>query len=683
MTTDLYASQKRYHMRVQAERNEIGPLPEPVDPVRRAACRLDLLAFLVAYFPYTTGLQPFGADHEAMVRNMEACILAGGKAVNAMYRGGAKSTISENAAIWALLYGHRRFVAVLALNKKLSDSAVNSVRAELAGNELLAGDFPEVCLPVVALDGKPQRCGSQTLDGERTQMVWRGDTLMLPTVAGSVASAGVFVAIPFKKARGLRRKLPSGVQQRPDLYIIDDPQDDELARSPTQVGHAMDALRRDILRGGGHQATASCIVNATVIEADDMIEQLLGDPAWTGERIALVKKFPDSHETHWLGKYRDIRQDYDRGQAGSKQAAVRRANEYYAANREAMDAGAEVSWDHCYDPGQGEMSAIQHAYNILIDEGELAFAAECQNQPHRPELEGSVMVTAEVIISRAIRLPVGVVPQSANLLTAFVDVHDRILYWAVCAFSRDFSGHVVAYGSWPQQKIRRYISSRCPRPLGKHYLGRSKEAAITAGLADLSADLIGREWLNEGGVAMHLGLMLIDSGYEAALVEEFARRSQHAGMILPSKGYGVTAGRQPMTEWTRREGQRWGLNWFIGANKANTQRVARYDSNWWKAFLHARLGSEIGEPGGLTLHAGHHEMFAEHLTAERPTKTYGYGRDVYEWRVVPSRPENHWLDCLVGSLVAASMMGAALPSMQPVRRPKVKRRGPKITTLKS
>jgi len=684
MSKDIHARQARYKAKRQAERAEIGPLPEVTDPARRAACEADLLKFLVTYFPHSTGLKPFGPDHEVMIGNMQACIQAGGRVVNAMYRGGAKSTISELGAVWALLSGHRRFVAVLGKGKRLSDAAVVSVRGELSGNDLLAADFPEVCVPVVALEGKPQRCASQTVDGERTQMVWTGDMLVLPTVAGSVASAGVFVAIPFKKARGLRRKLPNGTQQRPDLYIVDDPQDNESARSPTQVANAMSTLRRDIMRGGGHTATAACVVNATIIEPDDMIEQLLTDPAWVGERVAMVKKFPDAHEKEWMARYRDMRQDYDRARPGSKQDAVKRANDYYAAHREAMDAGAEVSWEHCYAPDEGELSAIQHAINILIDEGEDAFWCECQNRPLRPELEGNVMVSAEVVMSRAIELSAGIVPAAADRLTGFIDVHDRILFWTVCGFKADFTGHVVDYGTWPPQKVKRFTSARCPRPLAKQYPGRSKEAAIVAGIGELANRLIEREWLSETGVAMRLGLLLIDSGYETSIIEEFTRRSPHAAILLPTKGYGVTAGRVPMSEWTRKPGQQWGENvpWFIGANVQHTQRVARYDANWWKTFLHARLGAQIGDPSGLTLCAGRHDLLADHITAERPTKTHGHGRDVYEWRQIPSRPENHWLDCLVACLVAASMTGAALPSMKPKRRRKARRRG-RIKPLRS
>jgi hypothetical protein len=41
-------------------------------------------------------------------------------------------------------------------------------------------------------------------------------------------------------------------------------------------------------------------------------------------------------------------------------------------------------------------------------------------------------------------------------------------------------------------------------------------------------------------------------------------------------------------------------------------------------------------------------------------KTEGRGRTVDEWKIRPQRFDNHWLDCLAGCAVAASMQGSAL-----------------------
>jgi hypothetical protein len=54
-------------------------------------------------------------------------------------------------------------------------------------------------------------------------------------------------------------------------------------------------------------------------------------------------------------------------------------------------------------------------------------------------------------------------------------------------------------------------------------------------------------------------------------------------------------------------------------------------------------------------------MLAEHLTSEYFIKTQARGRTVDEWKQRPEQPDNHWLDCLVGTSVGASMLGCVLP----------------------
>ena len=53
-------------------------------------------------------------------------------------------------------------------------------------------------------------------------------------------------------------------------------------------------------------------------------------------------------------------------------------------------------------------------------------------------------------------------------------------------------------------------------------------------------------------------------------------------------------------------------------------------------------------------------MLAEHITAEYRVRTEARGRVVDEWKLRAGRPDNHWLDCLVGCAVAASIQGAVL-----------------------
>jgi len=130
----------------------------------------------------------------------------------------------------------------------------------------------------------------------------------------------------------------------------------------------------------------------------------------------------------------------------------------------------------------------------------------------------------------------------------------------------------------------------------------------------------------------------------------------------------VGASSNPFSEYKRRPGDRVGLNWRVPS--VHGKRAIRhiiYDTNWWKSFTHARLAVSMGDHGCLSTFGNQsetHRMFAEQVTAEYFIKTEGRGRTVDEWKARPEQPDNHWLDCLVGTAVAASMQGALQGALQ-------------------
>ncbi|MGB2824538.1 MAG: hypothetical protein WBF17_26420 [Phycisphaerae bacterium] len=54
-------------------------------------------------------------------------------------------------------------------------------------------------------------------------------------------------------------------------------------------------------------------------------------------------------------------------------------------------------------------------------------------------------------------------------------------------------------------------------------------------------------------------------------------------------------------------------------------------------------------------------------------RTEARGRVVDEWKLRAGGPDNHWLDCLVGCAVAASIQGAVLPGTD-AKAPPVRQR---------
>lgn len=638
--------------------SDIGAIPAVVNPERKERCRNDLCAFLETYFPLSTGLSPFSDDHKRVIGRIQDCIIRGGRFTNAVYRGFAKSTISENALLWAVLYGHRKFGAIFAAESGLADKAITSIKVELSDNDLLYEDFPEVCHAVRALEGKAQRCNSQSHGGARTHIGWKKDTLVFPTIAGSVCSGSIIVSKGLTGSiLGLRHKSPDGSQLRPDFVIVDDPQTRESARSPVQCQSRLEILLKSVMKLAGHTTSIACVVNATVIEHGDMVDQLLDQakyPSWQGERIPMVRSWSAHHDDLWLDKYATIRKAFAKDIVGDQARAHREANEFYLANREAMDEGCLVSWESCFDP-ENENSAIQHAYNAFIDDGPDVFASEFQQQP-LVNAADSAGLSPEDVRARSVNVPRWVVPAGLDTLTAFVDVQKELLYWAVVAWGHQLRGHVVAYGSYPDQG-RAYFSLRDAKKTLSKAHGSNVEAAIHAGLEAVADMLLEREFSRETDDAvLRVSQVFVDANWAQTqgVVRDFARRSKYGPRVLPTHGRFVGASGQTISDKPPDRGERVGANWRTST--IQKQRHVLFDTNAWKTFLAARVKLPVGDPQGFTVHAGQHDMLAEQMAAEVPVRVESKMRVVDEWRLIPGR-DNHLWDCLVGSAVAASFTG--------------------------
>lgn len=676
------SKQAAYSREEYAKSADIGEIRAVKNRRRKNACRFDLLKFLTMYFPASTGLRPFSDDHKRIVARIQSCVLHGGRIGNVVYRGFAKTTISENSVLWATLYGHRRFVPLFGANEELASGNIDSIKRELQENDLLDEDFPEVTQAIRALEGKPQRCASQTCRGLPTFIEWTADKIVFPTIHKSVCSGAAIVAKGLTGAsRGMKHKRPDGTQQRPDFVLIDDPQTDESAASPAQITKRLNVIAKSILKMAGHRSSIACVVNGTVIQPDDLMDTLLDQKkssAWQSERIPMISKWSDAHESLWLDQYAAIRRAFDPQVVGDQRRAHRAANDFYLKNRAAMDAGCMVSWEWCFIeavPGDEntvpEHSAVQHAYNILIDDGPEVFASECQCQPIKSGAADSPAATKEQIVSRIVEgIPRGVVPQWAERLTAFIDVQGALLYWLVAAWRGDFTGHIVDYGALPDQK-RSYFTlaeaKNMKRTLKEAFPGVSDEGRIHEGLEGLTRSLLTREWPRKDSSALRIERLLIDRGYSSHLIDQFVGNSQFSALISTAKGqfYGATT-RVHMSDYKKKDGEVFSNEgWIITRGiQGGVTRYVLVDTNRWKSFLHSRLKIATGSAGSLTLCAdpSRHSMLVDHLTAEECHIVHDEKTDrtCEEWKERKVGEDNHFLDCAVGAAVAASVIGCRL-----------------------
>lgn len=655
----------------------IGELPPVAEPERRAHAARDYRFFCETYLSRTFHLQ-WSADHLTVIARIEKTVLEGGLYAIAMPRGSGKSSMCEAGTLWAEINGHRIFVVPIGASEAHAIETLASIKTELETNPLLLEDYPEVCFVIRALEGIANRCAGQLYRGEQTRITWTEREIVLPTVRlpdtpewqrwarpdGFSLSSGSVIRVAgiTGRIRGMSAKRADGAMIRPDLALIDDPQTDESARSLSQCATRERVLAGAVLGMAGPGKKIAGLLPCTVIRPGDVADVILDrekHPEWNGERTKMLYAFP-KQEKLWT-RYAEVRAESLRIHGD-----IREATAYYEANRALMDDGAEVAWPERFN--SDEISAVQHAMNLWIQDP-TAFAAEYQNEP-LPEagVDDEGQLSLDQIAQKVNGRGRGEVALGVEHVVAFVDVQGKLLYWMVAGIGEEFTGYILDYGTYPDQK-RAYFSLRdAQRTIQGVARGAGLEGAIYAALDALSGDLCERAWRRDDGAELKLERCLVDAnwGTSTDVVYQFCRQSKHATVLLPAHGRFVGAGSTPFSEYRRHRGDRIGQNWRMpNVQGKRAVRHVLFDANYWKSFLHTRLAVAMGDPGCWSFFGRDpeaHRLLAEHITAEYRVRVEGRGRVVDEWKQKPNT-ENHWLDCAAGCAVAGSMQGARLAAL--------------------
>jgi len=655
--SDKYALRKEAERLRQAEQSksgrDIGEIPEVEDQKRRARAVKSFRFFCTEYFPQAFYM-PWSEDHLTVIAKIETAVLHGGLFALAMPRGSGKTTLAETACIWAILRGARDFVCLIGSDAGHAKSMLESIKVEFETNELILADFPEAVFPIHALERIHNRAHGQLYQGTPTRIVWTADEIVMPTIPDSKATGAIIrVAGIESRIRGMKHKRPNGDAVRPSLVILDDPQTDESARSTEQTSVRMNTLNGAILNLAGPDRKIAGVMPCTAIYPDDMADQILNrkkHPVWQGERTKLVYAFPTN--TDLWDQYSRIRSDsFERDGDGHE------ATQFYRKHRKQMDEGAKIAWKERFDTT--ELSAVQHAMNLKLQD-ERTFWAEYQNEPLLPSEDSEDVLTIDQVLAKASGRQRGEVPLACTKLTMFVDVHDKLLFYAVCAWEDDFvAGHVIEYGTFPKQE-RTFVSMRmATRTLGRAYPGIGTDGGIQAGLEALVSAALRRDYTHGDGL-MRTDRLLVDMGYKPEIVEAVKHKVGGSAMML-AKGIGIRASRFPMSTWKRKPGEQYGHHWYV-PSVSRTREFSHLgvDTNFWKTFVHAALATAPGDRGGLMLYGtgAEHNLLAHHLaSSELWIDVMAQGRTVREWSARPGHPDNHWFDCLVGCTVAANYSG--------------------------
>lgn len=642
-----------------SEAREIGPIPDCMNPERRAECEQDLQLALETYFPDVFSLG-WSHQHIATIDALQTTLRDGGLFALGMPRGSGKTSLCIHAGLLAMLYGWRRFLVLIGATATAAYEMLDVLRLQIESNDLLLEDFPEICYPVRCLEGISQRAKGQTVHGEPTRIQWSGrKEIVLPTVHGAAGSSGIVRAVGLLgRVRGMLFLTPEGKVERPDVFLGDDLQTDTSAKNPVQVERRETLLNGAVLGLCGPGKRMAGLATVTIVRKGDLADRLLDrqlNPHWHGKTFALVEQWPSGPAIEHWEHYAELREiDLAAGED-----LLPRATKYYRQNRAVMDAGAKVPWAQRREPH--ELSALQNAYNLKLSKP-ATFDAEYQNNPSASNMAtGACVIESDQVVGRVNGYGRGEIPRAASHLMASIDVQQDVLFWMVAALADDFSGWVVDYGPWPQQPLGNYWTLReLAISLRQQTGAKDLEGSLYAGLNSLLNHLAGRRWQRDDGAAMPIDRIIIDAnwGPSTSTVYDVCRTSAY--QPLPFHGKGITAKQSPLATRKKKAGERAGELWYMPAVRGtNTPRHIIADTNSIKTMLAERLALPIGSRGAWSLFqhsiAGH-RMLADHLSAEFPIETEGRGRKLYEWQLYPGR-DNHWLDCAVMITTAGLMAG--------------------------
>jgi len=669
--------------RRRADAQEIGEIPQIADRRRRKRCLASLEMFCRTY-----GGREFRLDwadcQKRAVAKIQSAAEYGGWFAFGEPRGSGKTTRAVWSAIWAILKGASPYVVLIGATKPLARQLLRDIKTILMTNDLLLEDFPHAVWPFRMLGGEARKAAGQRFAGEQTAIEWSTNRIAFAwipekdsTASGAVIeTAGITGAI-----RGMKQVLPDGSSIRPTFAIADDPQTRASARSRLACKNRLKTLTGDVAFLAGPDTPITVVCPCTVVEADDMADEIL-DPAkhpeWHGERVKMVEAFP-TNVPLW-DEYAEILRT-----AGDDGYSMKSATAFYRKNRKKMDAGAKVYWPARKLPT--ELSAIQHAMNLKIRD-ELAFWAECQNEPVQEENELD-LIGPDALAKHIVGYDRGVIPDDCGTVTAFTDQQKDHLFWMVVAWAADYTGYVVDYGAWPEQASRFFTRRSIRRKLGQAYPGDSS-AMIFGALSELGHKLGGPHLTPEGrpvyltkeGKRIHLARWCIDNNWHEreAGTEAFARQSPLANAITLTKGRGVRASERPFSESERAKKWRTGPGWFW-RDGPGPARTVIFDANLWKRRALDALMLPTGSRGALHFFKAtpqFHQLLFEHLASERPIKTEARGRTVHEFHEIPNVENDGW-DALVGNFLAASIAGVRRVAEQ-ITPPRKTRRN-KVTYL--
>lgn len=547
----------------------------------------------LAWYLHRTYVRKFDAPHREIIAGTIKAHETGGRFVVAAERGVGKSSLLYGLVLYLAMTGRRRFPVYLPWSQTVMKRGFQFWRGALAFNERLLADYPEICAPFAHGRGVAQKMAAlrwadtETPCGAALQIT--DGLIVFPDALAVIGGSSVN-----GNPRGLNYPQPDGTILRPDLALIDDPQDRDTARSEAMVTATCETIDNDISGMGAAGARFPILMSGNCIVDGDVMARYLASPTWRPLRVSCVTRWPDG----WADKgpaWKLWSEWWSLYHADPKDGA-----RHYRANRKAMTAGMELSAPNAY---RSQVSReLPDAFCVAMCQywqmGHAAFFAERQQTPLAPESLAPFALTVPLIMSRTddSRQP-HERPGWVNTVVASTDINDYGLSSVILGLDNQqtaacmWYGMITAPGGGPVM---------LPDTSEAEKAGRLFDALVRAGEA-------------LGSCASRPSVWGIDAGYMGPVVRRYADTAgRKCGMqIILCRGMdgrryrpGFKAVGQPreqchLTDWP-----------LIGRGLA-------WNADYWKEVMQRAWLGDIGKPGGISLFSGEHRDYAEQILRER------------------------------------------------------------------
>lgn len=674
-----YRTARKDFKRQQALRdtfNEIGVAPplEPQDLERRILYETDYVAAHQDLFKRSTGIKPFGRTQIDSINRTLHVLTHGGRSIIAEPRGFGKTSRTANNALLAVLQGKIRYGLILASSVQKAEDILESIKTELIDNDELYKLYPLVCECFRHVGESFNRALRQTYLGNKTHIGFTKYLIRMPVLPGEPSSGSIIQVRSKDNVRGLAVKVRYGEESgrvlRPDFAFLDDIQTDEEAESPTSVYKIVQTIKKSVLFAGTHAKRISAVMCCTPICPGDVSSHfILNEPAWDCIVSPMIRKMPDNMDL-WLNDYARILLDFDRYSTGSRLEAKLRARTFVEENYEALHAGAEIAWDWAYawaEEPQTEVSALQHAMNFKIEEGEDAFESECQcNVAPRLEEAAGIKATVDEIMSKVHSFTKRKCPVETKYICTHIDVNKNVLTYTTVGSPKDFRPMVLDKGEWPEQKGATWRKQDIVYTLRKQYPDiPENHERIYWGLRQLINHIGNLTYIREDNLVMHNNLIMVDMGYSIDEVQRAIRDSDYRNITMCYRGQGIRAKDKPFMD---RHYEKHAEKHFHCATVPTTDRtltVLYSDVNYFKTMFHKGIKSRPDIGASISLFTperqSEHLLLAKHCVVETPQEDYFEKEDrrVIFWEN-PREEDNEYFDNIVGCLAGLFKLGCEM-----------------------